>query len=499
MKNIAARLAVIFLTPIRACRRRYLPLLLVYFAYGASTMGNVAASFWEKESLTLTAEQLLSIGAWVAVPWTLKIVVGQFIDSKKIFGSRRRGYVFLGAILLAAGTVLLAELAGGGAWVTSFGSQYGAYLLANVLMITGFMVQDVAADTMSTEVVPRKGRTQADIRGDLAMVQVLGRIALGAGILSGALVSGWLAGTFEATTVFWLLLIVPVLSCVGAATVKLEKLESRPGHPLDRKILVTGLLFAAFTVGIGWWEPPFAQEIVFGVSLVLLSTLLWLVTRDVPRKKFNGIVAAMVALFLFRLTPSVGPGFTWWEMDVLGFDEHFFGRLAQIGAVVSLIILWTGANFLAKYPVRSVLLFLIFFGTLMSLPELGLYFNVHEMIGLDARTVALVDTAASNPLVHIGMVPLLTLIAVHAPEANRGTWFAIGASLMNLALSGGSIASKWLNKIFVVSREVLAESGEVLTAQNYKPLGPLLLIVVGIGVVIPLVGVLGFLRRGSRV
>jgi len=351
---------------------------------------------------------------------------------------------------------------------------------------------------MSTEVVPRANRSEENIRSDLAMVQILGRIALGSGIFAGALVSGWLAASFPAETVFWLLLVIPILSCVGAIFVRLEKIDNAAGHPIDRKILTVGLFFAAFTIGVGWWNPPGAQEIVFGVSLVLLSALLWLVTRDLPRKKFRNIVAAMIALFLFRLTPAIGPGFTWWEIDVLGFDEQFFGHLAQIGAIVSLVILWTGANFLAKYSVRSVLLFLIFIGTALSMPELGLFFGVHETLNLDARAIAFIDTAVGSPLVHISMVPLLTIIAIHAPPQNRGTWFAVGASLMNLALSGGSILTKYSNRIFEVSREVVDDAGEILVSQNYEPLGPLLIWTILFAFFVPLFGVLGFLRRGKN-
>ncbi len=40
------------LNPIRAFRPRYLPLLMVYFAYGAPGLIAVAESFWVKKALT---------------------------------------------------------------------------------------------------------------------------------------------------------------------------------------------------------------------------------------------------------------------------------------------------------------------------------------------------------------------------------------------------------------------------------------------------------------
>ena len=45
------RLVTALLNPIRAFRPRYLPLLMVYFAYGALGLIAVAESFWVKKAL----------------------------------------------------------------------------------------------------------------------------------------------------------------------------------------------------------------------------------------------------------------------------------------------------------------------------------------------------------------------------------------------------------------------------------------------------------------
>jgi hypothetical protein len=63
-----------------------------------------------------------------------------------------------------------------------------------------------------------------------------------------------------------------------------------------------------------------------------------------------------------------------------------------------------------------------------------------------------VDTALSAPLAQLGMIPMLTLIAVHAPPGRQATWFALVASLMNLALQAGNVISRGLNAAFPVER-----------------------------------------------
>ena len=506
---LTTQLSKALFTPIKSIRKRYVPLLLIYFAYGASGFTSIALTFWEKENLTLSAEQLISIGIWVMVPWTLKMVFGQLVDNVPILGSKRKAYVFVGAFFMALGTTLLAGLAGGYDWVTWIGNSYTIYLLSALFSTLGFVIQDVTADTMTTEVVDREittntgvviPRPEAEVQSDLAMVQVLGRLALSIALFVTAGLGGYLATKFPYEQVFWMALVIPVISCLGAVFVNLkDTVQEKEKSSLDYRILGGGAAFAVFSVLMASVDLVYAQEIVFGVSLLLLLGMMYLVTRELPKSKFKILLCTMIALFLYRATPGVGPGMSWWAIDVLGFDPAFFGVLKQIGAATALAVLWLFSDLISSKPIRTVLLFLVIVDTLIFLPELGLYYGVHEMIGVDARTVAFFDTALESPLVNVSMVPLLALIAFYAPAGHRATWFAIGASLMNLALTAGSLLTKYLNKIFIVTREVVNEAGEVVTFADYSQLGYLMLTKLTIGFVLPLVAVLIFLRKPPQV
>ena len=94
------------LTPAKALRLRYLPLLAVYFAYGALGLIDVSRDMWIKESLTVSAAELAGFGVWLSLPWTLKMVVGALADSVPILGSQRRSYILIGAACIAAGLTI---------------------------------------------------------------------------------------------------------------------------------------------------------------------------------------------------------------------------------------------------------------------------------------------------------------------------------------------------------------------------------------------------------
>ena len=75
------KLKTALVTPIRAMRLRYLPLLMIYYAYGALGLVGVAQTFWVKEALTFTPAELAAVAVWLTLPWTVKMVFGQLADS----------------------------------------------------------------------------------------------------------------------------------------------------------------------------------------------------------------------------------------------------------------------------------------------------------------------------------------------------------------------------------------------------------------------------------
>ncbi len=477
------------LRPIAALRWSYIPLLVVYFSYGALGLIDVSRDLWVKESLSLSPAELAAIGVWLTLPWTIKMVFGQLVDSVPIFGSQRRVYIVTGAVLTASGLVTLAGAAG--EWLV-FLPASGLFVLGSILVVLGTVVQDVVADAISTEVVQRVDehgiqRIETEIRAELGMVQVLGRLALSAGIVAVAGLSGWIASILSREQVFLLALIVPALSLIGAFMASERNVERRS---IDWRILLGGIAFGAAVVAIGLLRIPFGQEAIFLISMAVVCVMLVLVTRDVSPATRRSIFFTAVIIFAFRATPAVGDGYFWWTIDVLKFDESFYGVLRQTAAVISVAVLWLFSKQLTEFSVRAVLFWLTVLGAVLSLPNIGLYYGLHEWteanFGFGARSIAVVDAATSSPFAQLSMVPLLALIAFYAPPGKRATWFALMASLMNLALVAGQLSTKYLNQIFVVGRG------------QYDELGLLLICVVLLGLMIPLAAIALFGRKIVR-
>ena len=84
----------------------------------------------------------------------------------------------------------------------------------------------------------------------------------------------------------------------------------------------------------------------------------------------------------------------------------------------------------------------------------GFHLWTSEITGgfIDARFIAIINTALESPLGQVAMITLLAWIAKNAPENMKATFFAVFASFTNLALSASALGTKYLNQIFYYNK-----------------------------------------------
>jgi hypothetical protein len=227
--------------------------------------------------------------------------------------------------------------------------------------------------------------------------------------------------------------------------------------------------------------------------MAIIVTLMWRLLRELEPQARATLLGTAIVVFVFRALPTPGAGQTWWMIDDLGFDQQFLSVLALIGSALTLAGLFVFRRFMAERSIYCIVGLLTVVGAALMLPIIGMYYGLHEWTAahtggiVDARFIALVDTAIESPLGQIAMVPMLAWIANSAPEKLKATYFAVMASFTNLALSASQLGTKYLNQSYVVTREVKdAASGAVLVAADYSQLGELMWTVLLIGLVAPL-------------
>jgi hypothetical protein len=178
---------------------------------------------------------------------------------------------------------------------------------------------------------------------------------------------------------------------------------------------------------------------------------------------------------------------------VLGFDQQFISVLSLITSILALVGMVMLRPLMTRRSIAYVVALLTLVGGVLSLPNIGLFYGLHEWTAhwsagiIDAHFIAILDTALESPLGQVAMIPMLAWIAKNAPSHLKATFFAVMASFTNLALSASSLLTKYLNQIFSVTREVKDRATGIVEANaDYGELGWLLIVVAVIGVAAPL-------------
>lgn len=636
-----------FVAPVKSIKINYLPPLMVYFAAGVSGLTGVVESFFVTKVLGLEANFLAVLAYWAGIWWAFKMPIGHFVD---IFWRFKAGFVILGAAMMVVSFGIMIGLTGHLDTMTKYMSAEWWYIIAALMTPFAYILQDIVADAMTVEAVPRFKADgtpvdEATLKSEHTTMQLLGRAAILLGVLVTAGAAGWLAripasqtgfiltrillvvgllallykavkffvsskigrklvgaiktkkelaifiavlfvfgaiakivyllgadffaGKFSVggwlssvkpyEMIYWLAMIIPVVSITGVIIAAVfqnrrKKALLKQGFSPEEVIIMIGsgaeektkvnwwiiggsiallvvmiplgllsltfkrgleiIPFSAWLVGGGLnvselpsWLGAHADSLLFLGSLVVIIWLIAKITRELEKSSRRALIGTAIVIFVYRMTPSVGAGMNFFNIEVLRFTEDFMGTLGQIGSIVGLFGLFFLRPMMAKKSLTFIFVFLTFLYSFFLLPTLGLVYGLHKwlaaIIGSDpyqmARTIALIDTVATSPFGQLAMVPMLAWIAKEAPAKYKATYFALMASFSNLALSAGTLGTKYLNEIFVITKPVYDKAGVLVKPGVYDQLGPLVIAVGIISLVAPLAAIVLFTNlRGKE-
>jgi len=511
IKNIILFFKHTFVDLAKQFRLSYMPPLMIYVAAGVSGLTGIVGMFFIKDYLNLSAAFLAGLGFWAGIPWVLKMPLGHLVD---LIWRHKNYLVFLGAGLIAVSLGIMYGLIVHTKEMADVLSVEKWFVISVILSPVGYVIQDVVADAMTVEAVPVKNSKGKPFSKDAiklmhTTMQTLGRFAIIGGTVlvavANIIIFSNTEGMSEADkvslygSVYLYALIIPFVSVLGvllsfylklSENIKIEKTK------VNWWILGGSFVFVVFTISIGSFRVPFAQEIVFLGSMSIVLFLMMKLIKELPQNLRFTIVGTAIIVFVFRAMPGPGPGLVWFEIDELKFDEQFFSKLSLIASVLTLFGIIIFRSFMANNSIARIIIILSIAGAVLFLPSVGMYYGIHQWTAsvtnniVDARFIAIINTALESPLGQVAMIPMLAWIAKNAPSHLKATFFAVFASFTNLALSANSLGTKYLNQIFTISREVKDKiTGVIQSTADYSELGILLIVVTLLTLIIPIITV----------
>jgi MFS family permease len=508
----------------------YLPPLMVYMAAGISGLTGIVGTFFVKDYLGLSAAFLAALGFWAGIPWALKMPFGHLVD---LLWRWKSLLVYFGAAVIAASLLIMVGLIGHREAMVAVMPAEVWYVLSVLLSPIGYVIQDTVADAMTVEAVPRVDERgvpidEARLKLMHTTMQTLGRVAIISGGILVALINLYLFNGVENMPkeqvasiyeqVYLMALVIPAVSVLGVITASILRVRARrrllsQGMTLEQVASLTdraaeptnpnwwilggSLAFVLFTLTVGVADFAYSEEIVFAGSMAIVSLLMVRLTRELAPDARHVLVGTALVVFVFRAVPGPGEGATWWMIDQLKFDQQFLSVLSLIGSALTLAGMFLFRRFMAERSIAYVVGFLTVAAFFLGLPIVSMYYGLHEWTAavtggvVDARFIALVNTALESPLGQISMIPMLAWIANSAPANLKATYFAVMASFTNLALSLGQLGTKYLNELFVVTREVRDPvTNAIQTPDDYSQLGILLIVQALLGLALPFAAIL---------
>ena len=478
----------------RQFKLSYLPPLMIYLAAGISGLTGIVGTFFVKDYLNLSAAFLAGLGFWAGIPWALKMPLGHLVD---LIWNKKNYMVYVGATLIGLSLLIMYGLIIHTEWMSTILKVETWFVISVLLAPIGYVVQDVVADAMTVEAVPivnEEGQkfSQDQIKTMHTTMQTLGRFAIIGGTVLVALVNVILFKGVDSLeqadkielygSIYIYALVIPFVSILGvifANYLKNKKKNKLIGQGLVGNednyehekteinwwILGGSLIFVIFTLSVGSFGVPFAQEIVFLGSMVIILFLMSKLIKELPQNLRSTIVGTAVIIFVFRAMPGPGPGLSWFEIDELKFNEQFFSILSLLASVLTLLGIILLRPFMSNNSIAKIIV----------------------VLSIDAKFIALINTALESPLGQVSMIPLLAWIAKNAPSHLKATFFAVFASFTNLALSASALGTKYLNEIYTITREVKDKvTNAILTTADYSELGILLITVTLLTLILPI-------------
>ena len=490
----------------------FLPPLLIYLAAGVSSITGIVGIFFIKDYLNLSAAFLAGLGFWAGIPWALKMPLGHLVD---LIWKRKNILIYLGALLITISLLIMYFLISNTAQMTKFMPAEIWFIISAILSPIGYVLQDVVADAMTVEAVPKlnkykKKYSKNEIKAMHTTMQTFGRFAIiGGTVLVAALNIYFFKGSDLLTEsekvelyskIYLYALTIPLISVSAIVLAKIVKINNEVNVGLIKPnytIIFGSVFFVIFVSTIGLINHPLSQEIVFFGSLIIIIFLMKNLLKNFSLETKKLVIGTAIAIFSFRSVPGVGAGMGWFEIDILGFDQSFFSILSLISSLLTMIGIILFRKFMYQNTITTIILYLSFLNAVLLTPSLAMYYGFHEWTSsytggiVDARFIAIINTALESPLGQVSMIPLLAWIAKNAPSKLKATFFAVFASFTNLALSASNLLTKYLNKVFLITREVKDQiNNSILVNANYDELGMLLITVILITFFLPYITVL---------
>ena len=411
-------------------------IVLVYFVQGVLGISRLALTFYYKDTLHLGPADLSLISSISVIPWVIKPLYGFISDTFPFFGYKRRSYLILSGLLGTFSWSLLAFLSAsidaGNIQVDSFAT------IISVLLVTMSSLGIAFSDVLVDAIIVNKSRSiynnDQDKAGALQSI-CWSSSSIGA-ILSG-IFSGTLVQNFGSTVVFSITTLIPLIIAGVSGLIEEEKITNE-----YKKVN----------------------------NMQLLKTQMNSVWSALSQKS---ILSPLIFLILWQATPSAGSALFYFEVNNLGFQPEFLGRLGLVSSLSSLVGIMIYNQKLKSIPLRTIFKWTCITGAILGMTPLMLVTHFNRQIGLSDKWFAIGDDIILTVLGQIAFMPILVLAAKLCPSGVEAMLYAALMSVNNLSGAMSGLLGGVLTRFMGITEHNFDNLSQLIILCNLSGLLPL--------------------------
>jgi len=398
---------------------------LLYFTHGFSGISKIAISFYYKDILNLSPLELSIITSITAIPLIIKPLYGFISDSFPFFGYNRKSYLICSSLLGSISWIIMANFVS----LTNITIIYGVFFIT--LSFISLSFTDVLIDAIAVS----KIRENQNINS----IQTIFWISSSLGSIISSYLSGYLLQNYNIAFVFYLSAVIPLITATITVFIK---------EPLIFKL-----------------------ENSHYNTIQLLKIKIKKILKILSQKK---ILYPLIFLMLMNAMPKIGTTMFFFEVNKLGFQPEFFGKLALFSSVSSLFgILLYNLKF-KSIQLRTILKWTCIFGVILGIFTLILVTRVNKLIGIPDTLFVILDDIILSIFYKITLLPILVIATQVCPSGLEGMLFATIISANNLSNIIGKLLGGLLTKLMGITNDNFTNIPFFIILTNLFGLIPLL-------------------------
>ena len=401
---------------------------LLYFTHGFSGISKIAISFYYKDILNLSPFELSIITFITAIPLIIKPLYGFISDSYSFFGYNRKSYLIFSSLLGSISWIIMANF-------VSLTNINIITIIYSVFFITLSFISLSFTDVIIDAISVSKIRENQNINS----IQTIFWISSSLGSIISSYLSGYLLQNYNITFVFYLSAIIPLITATITLFIK---------EPLNFKL-----------------------EYSHYNTIQLLKIKIKKILKILSQKK---ILYPLIFLMLMNAMPKIATTMFFFEVNKLGFQPEFFGKLALFSSVSSLLGILLYNQKFKSIQLRTILKWTCIFGVILGIFTLILVTRVNKLMGIPDTLFVILDDIILSIFYKITILPILVIATQICPPGLEGMLFATIISANNLSNIIGKLLGGLLTKQIGITNDNFTNIPFFIILTNLFGLIPLL-------------------------